>query len=204
MSNTLDFYYDYSSPFAYLATERIEAIASKHERKIVWHPILLGAAFKITGQVPLTHAPLKGDYSIRDFSRSAREHKITYKHPDPFPISSVAACRATLWLRDNDDAMLNSKTTDFMHAVFRAFFTKGNDITDMAVLTDIATSLNIDATQFADALGQQSVKDALRKEVEDAIALGIFGAPMMIVDGEAFWGHDRLEMLDRWLLSGGW
>ena len=118
MSNIIDFYFDYSSPFSYLASERIATVASKHERQIVWHPILLGAVFKTTGQVPLTQAPLKGDYSLRDFSRSAREHNITYKHPDPFPIGAVAACRATLWLRDNDDATLKSLTTDFMHAVF--------------------------------------------------------------------------------------
>ena len=204
MSDTIDFYFDFSSPFGYLASERIEAIAEKHGRRIVWHPILLGAVFKITGQAPLTEAPLKGDYSILDFSRSAREHQIDYKHPEPFPIASVAACRATLWLRDQEDASLSKRTANFIHAVFRAFFTQGLDITDGTVLTDLASLLGLPAEQMAHAMGEQSIKDALRKEVDDAITKGIFGSPMMVVDEEPFWGHDRLEQMERWLGNGGW
>ncbi|MFK7858698.1 MAG: 2-hydroxychromene-2-carboxylate isomerase [Granulosicoccus sp.] len=204
MSKTIDFYFDYSSPFGYLASERIEAIAQKHDRAIVWHPLLLGAIFKVTKQAPLTQAPLKGDYSIHDFSRSAREHKLTYKHPDPFPIATVWACRATLWLRDNADASIRAHTTPFVHAVFRAFYTQGQDISDQTVLSTIASSLGIDQNQMGAALGEQSIKDALRREVDDAVNTGIFGSPMMIVDNEPFWGHDRLEQLDRWLDTGGW
>jgi len=204
MSKTIDFYFDYSSPFGYLASERIETIALKHNRTVVWHPLLLGAIFKVTGQAPLTQAPLKGDYSIHDFSRSAREHQLVYKHPDPFPIATVSACRATLWLRDNPDASLRDSTTAFVHAVFRAFYAQGQDITDKTVLGTIASSVGIDQTDMAAALGQQAIKDALRKEVDDAVSAGIFGSPMMIVDNEPFWGHDRLEQVDRWLSSGGW
>jgi len=204
MSNTIDFYFDFSSPFGYLASERIEPIAERHGRHVVWHPILLGAVFKVTGQAPLTQAPLKGDYSIRDFSRSAREHQIDYTHPDPFPIATVAACRATLWLRDNDDAALSKRTSVFIHAIFRAFYTQGADITNAAVLAELATSLEIDGERMTRAIGQQNIKDALHKEVNDAIAKGIFGSPMMLVDEEPFWGHDRLEQMDRWLGNGGW
>jgi len=204
MDKTLDFFFDYSSPFAYLASERIETIAAKHSREIIWHPILLGAVFKVTGQVPLTQAPLKGEYSMHDFSRSAREYGITYHHPEPFPVASVAACRATLWLRDNKDAALRKRTTDFVHAIFKAFYTQHRDITNLDTLSEIAAGLDLDVTEMGMALGEQSIKDALRKEVDDAIALGIFGSPTMIVDGEAFWGQDRINQLDRWLSSGGW
>ncbi len=204
MNKTIEFYFDFSSPFAYLASERIEAIAAKHNRQIVWHPILLGAVFKISQQVPLTQIPLKGDYSLRDFARSAREHGIAYNHPDPFPIASISACRATLWLRNHSDEALNAKTTEFVHTVFRAFFAQGKDITDVDVLGTLATSLDIDAVSMKAALGEQSVKDALRVEVENAIALGIFGAPFLIVDDEPFWGNDRLDQIDRWLSQGGW
>ncbi|MFK8083846.1 MAG: 2-hydroxychromene-2-carboxylate isomerase [Granulosicoccus sp.] len=204
MSKKIDFYFDYSSPFGYLASERIEAIAQKHDRTVVWHPVLLGAIFKVTKQAPLTQAPLKGDYAIMDFSRSAREHELDYTHPDPFPIATVSACRATLWLRDNADTSLRNNTTAFVHAIFRAFYSKGQDISDATVVGTIASSLGIDATAMATALSDQTIKDALRKEVEDAVSAGIFGSPMMIVDNEPFWGHDRLEQLDRWLTTGGW
>ena len=204
MRKTIDFYFDYSSPFGYLASERIEAIADKHDRDVVWHPILLGAVFKVTGQAPLTEAPIKGDYSIRDFSRSAREHELVYKHPATFPVATVAACRATLWMRDHADTSISASTTNFVHGVYRAYFAKGQDVTDLAVLADVAESSDLDATGMTTAIGEQSVKDALRHEVDNAIVNGIFGSPMMIVDNEPFWGHDRLEQLDRWLSKGGW
>jgi len=204
MTTHIDFYFDYSSPFGYLASERIEVIAEKCDRSVVWHPILLGAIFKVTGQAPLTQAPLKGDYSIRDFSRSAREHQVAYQHPQTFPIGAVAACRATLWLRDNTDPDLKALTGDFIHSVYRAYFTQSKDITSVNVLADLASPLGVNAEALKAALNEQGVKDALRIEVENAIDQGIFGSPMMVVDGEAFWGHDRLEQMERWVSTGGW
>lgn len=204
MNPIIDFYFDYSSPYGYLASERIEAIAMSNNHRVVWHPVLLGAVFKITGQSPLTEAPLKGDYSIMDFARSAREHGLNYQHPNTFPIATIAACRATLWMRDNADASIAGKTTEFVHLVFRAYYAEGRDITDTSVLAAIAISMGIDSAAMLAALGEPSIKDALRSEVETAIEIGVFGSPMMIVNGEKFWGNDRLEQLDRWLQSGGW
>lgn len=204
MKGSIDFYYDYSSPYGYLASERIEAIARKHDHSLVWRPILLGAVFKVTGQGPLTQAPLKGDYAIRDFTRSAREHSLDYRQPDKFPIGAVSASRATLWLRDNEDENLRNKTAEFIHGTYRAYFAEGKDITDPAVLADLAESAGIDAPSMADAVADQQIKDLLRVEVESAIEIGVFGSPTMIVNGEQFWGHDRLEQLDRWISTGGW
>jgi len=204
MSNTIDFYYDYSSPYGYLASERIEKIAQANDHTVIWRPILLGAVFKITGQAPLTEAPLKGEYAMVDFERSAREYNIDYTHPDMFPIGAVAACRATLWLRDNEDDKLQALTSDFAHAVFRAYYTQKKDITNVEIIAELAESVGVNPAQITTALTEQAIKDALKNEVTFAIDKGIFGSPMMVVDGEKFWGHDRLEQLDRWLQSGGW
>lgn len=204
MSNCIDFYFDFSSPYGYLASERIEEIAARLGYTVLWRPILLGAVFKITGQVPLTEAPLKGNYAMRDFSRSAREHKVEYQHPDRFPIGAVAASRATLWLRDNTDPQLRARTTDFIHALYRAYFTAGQDITDATVIASVADSLSIDSQTLQLAIATQAVKDTLRFEVEQSIAAGVFGSPTMIVNAEPFWGHDRLEQMERWISSGGW
>ncbi len=204
MSNSIDFYFDYSSPYGYLASERIEGIATRLGYAVVWHPILLGAVFKITGQAPLTEAPLKGDYSMKDFGRSAREHSVEYQHPGKFPIGAVAASRATIWLRDNCDPQLRARTGDFVHALYRAYFTADHDITDPTVIASVADSLAIDSQTLQLAIATQAVKDALRIEVEQAIAAGVFGSPTMIINGEPFWGHDRLEQMERWIFSGGW
>lgn len=204
MSKTIDFYFDYSSPYGFLASERIESIAAANDHTVVWRPILLGAVFKVTGQTPLTDAPLKGEYSIMDFTRSAREQKLEYTHPEKFPIGAVAASRATLWLRENQDSALQALTAKFTHEVYRAYFVESKDITNPEVIAQIAGSMGIDVPTMATALSEQSVKDLLRSEVESAIANGIFGSPMMIVDGEKFWGNDRLDQMERWLQSGGW
>ncbi|ASJ75376.1 2-hydroxychromene-2-carboxylate isomerase [Granulosicoccus antarcticus] len=204
MSNCIDFYFDYSSPYGYLACERIEAIAAKSGCTVVWHPILLGAVFKITGQKPLTESPLRGDYAVRDFSRSAREHQLEYQHPAQFPIGAIAASRASLWLRDNSDPQLRAKTADFIHAIYRAYFSAGQDITDATVIAAVAGSLDIDSEALLLAIATQAVKDSLRIEIEQAISAGVFGSPTMIVNNEPFWGHDRLEQMERWISSGGW
>lgn len=204
MSKVIDFYFDYSSPYGFLASERIEAIAERCARRIVWHPILLGVVFRVTGQAPLTEAPLKGDYSVHDFARSAREHQVPYQHPQNFPIGAVAASRATLWLRDHDDEQLQALTAPFIHALYRAYFNQGRDITDNQVIAGIADELGLDSQAMMQALPLQPIKDALRTEVEQAIAAGVFGSPMFIVDNEPFWGHDRLEQMERWMTTGGW
>lgn len=204
MEKTLDFYFDYSSPYGYLASERIEALAEKHQRVVVWRPVLLGAIFKITGQSPLLDQPLKGEYASKDFARSAREHKLDYQHPQQFPIAAIAASRATLWFRDHESVQIREKTGAFVHALYRAYFTLGKHITEPDIVAEAAIPLGVEATTLLQAIGEQSAKDALRREVDEAVKAGVFGSPMMIVDGEPFWGDDRLDQMDRWLDSGGW
>lgn len=204
MSGNIDLYFDYSSPYGYLASERIEALAARHNRQVQWHPVLLGFIFKISKQAPLTEAPLKGEYSVMDFARSSREHKIAYQHPQQFPIGAVAASRATLWSRDHPDAAIREKTSDMVHAIYRAYFVDDKDITDTDTLSALADSIGLDGDVMVAALSEPAIKDALKDEVGTAIEAGIFGSPTMVIDGEQFWGHDRLEQLDRWLSSGGW
>jgi len=204
MAAPIDFWFDFSSPFGYLASARIEAIAARHGRDVDWHPMLLGAVFKITGQRPLTEAPMKGEYSIHDLYRSAREHDIPFEQPTPFPIGAVAACRATLWLKGHDDASQVALAVPLIHALFRAYYVDGRDISDAAAVLDVAADTGVDRAALEQALGEPSVKDALRTAVESAIERGVFGSPTFAADGELFWGNDRLDMLDRWLAAGGW
>ena len=204
MSKTIEFYFDFSSPYGYLGSQQIKAIAKKHDRKIDWHPVLLGAIFKVSGQAPLTTFPLKGDYAIMDFQRSAREVELPYTHPKKFPIATVAAARAAWWVKENTDANISEKTDDLIQAYFTAYYVDGKDIGDLEVALDVAESVGIDKNTLAAALQEPAVKDRLKTAVNDALEKKVFGSPMMIVDGESFWGNDRIEQLDRWLTRGGW
>src|SRR6266852_5103313 len=104
----IEFYFDFSSPYGYLAAMQIDALARRHGRGVEWRPFLLGAAFKETGQRPLTEQALRGPYHRRDFDRSARLLGVPFRLPEPFPFASLAACRAFYWLADGDPAAARS------------------------------------------------------------------------------------------------
>ncbi len=199
MAAPIDFYFDFSSPYGYFGAMRIEQLAQKHDRAVNWHPLLLGVIFKTTGGAPLPSIPIKGEYSLHDFARSARFYGIPYKHPAVFPISSQAAARAVLWAQGRGGA---AKAAELTKALYRAYFAEGVDISDAAQVARIGGAAGLDAAALAEGLGSPEVKDGLRKEVEQAMERGVFGSPFMIVDGEPFWGVDRFEQLDAFLANG--
>jgi len=200
MKPPVEFYFDFSSPYGYLASEKIEALAAKHGRSVDWHPILLGVVFKQTGAVPLTSVPLKGDYSRRDMTRSARFHGIGFRMPSTFPIATQAAARIVLWATQRDGG-LAAKT---VHSLYRAFFVDDIDISNADAAAAVAASCGADAAAARAAVDDPAIKDALKRENEQAMTKGVFGSPFFIVDGEPFWGLDHLDQVDRWLATGGW
>lgn len=200
MQAPIDFYFDFSSPYGYFAATRIEAVASKHGRWVNWQPILLGSVFKITGGQPLPSLPLKGDYAKRDIARSARLLGVPFNYPSKFPISGVAPSRAVTWLQAKDQ----QKAKALALALYQAFFVNDRDISDPNITAEVAAELGHDRAAVTAGMNDQSTKDTLRKEVEAAIAKSVFGSPYFVVDGEPFWGHDRIDQIDLWLAKGGW
>ena len=188
MAATIDFYFDFSSPYGYLAAEKIEDFARKHGRGVTWRPMLLGAAFKLTGGRPLTEWPLKSEYAKRDMVRSARFYDVPFKLPAPFPVGTVSACRAFYSLSNEKDRISLAK------ALYRAYFVDGLNIGEADNVLRIAGKLGLKPD-----LNDQAIKDKTKTEVEAAIARGVFGSPYFIVDGEPFWGIDRFDQLERWL-----
>jgi 2-hydroxychromene-2-carboxylate isomerase len=200
MTPPIDFYFDFSSPYGYLASQKIEALATKHGRGVDWHPILLGVVFRHTGTSPLTEVPLKGDYARRDFERSARFHGLPkFTMPSRFPIPSQAPARIVLWQKMQDPAM----PARLVKAYYRAFFADDIDISGPDNAVAVAAKEGIDAAAARAAIDDPAIKDALKREVDGAIARGVFGSPFVIVDGEPFWGLDRFDQVDRWLATGG-
>jgi 2-hydroxychromene-2-carboxylate isomerase len=200
MPAPIEFYFDLSSPYGFLAAQRIDALATKHGRTVDWRPVLLGAVFKETGMAPLTEIPLKGEYSKRDFARSARFHGIEgFRQPSRFPIPTQVPARIILWLKGRDPAL----AARVAKAFFRAYFVDDTDISDPATAAAIAAKEGVDAAAARAAVDDPAMKDALKQEVATAIARGVFGSPFIFVDGEPFWGLDRFPQIDRWLATGG-
>jgi 2-hydroxychromene-2-carboxylate isomerase len=200
MPNPVEFYFDFSSPYGYFASERIDALATKHGREVIWRPFLLGVAFKTTGGAPLPSIPLKGAYHLRDMLRTARHLGVAYRHPSVFPISSVSPCRAFYWL----DAKDPKRARELAKALYHAYFVDDLDISSVDNMVAVCTKFGLKADEVRAGIGDQTVKDRTRAEVDKAIARGAFGSPYIIVDGEPFWGSDRLEQVDKWLATGGW
>jgi 2-hydroxychromene-2-carboxylate isomerase len=196
----VDFYFEFSSPYGYIATQIAEDFERRIGRPLTWRPMLLGPVFKITGQVPLIEVPIKGEYSKRDFSRSARLHKVPYAHPGKFPIGTAAAMRAFYWMNDRDPA----KARALAKALYRTYFVEGKDISAPASVVEVARSAGIDGAALAAALEDPAVKERAKRESDAAIAAGVFGSPFFVVDGEPFWGVDRMPMVEDWIRTGGW
>jgi 2-hydroxychromene-2-carboxylate isomerase len=200
VSDPIDFWFDFSSPYGYLLSERIDEVAARFGRKVRWHPILLGVVFKATGSAPLTlQNPAKAAYSLLDFARSARFMGVPYRHPTRFPLATQNAARAYYWLHGEDCALARR----FAHAVFRALYVDDRDIAAPDVVLEIAAGLGVDRSSLETALQRQEIKDRLKAEVDNALAIGVFGSPHVMIDGEPFFGADRLPQIEKWLDTGG-
>ncbi|QDX82069.1 2-hydroxychromene-2-carboxylate isomerase [Denitratisoma sp. DHT3] len=195
----VEFYFDFSSPYGYLASELIDDLAAAHGRSVAWRPILLGAVFKATGSQPLVHQPMKGAYALRDFARSARFHGLPFAMPAVFPVATQAAARACYWLQGEDDAAARR----LAHALYRAYFIGGRNIGETDTVLAVGEELGVAPARLEAALAEPAVKERLRAETESAIARGVFGSPYFVVDGEPFFGVDRLPQLEKWLKRGG-
>jgi 2-hydroxychromene-2-carboxylate isomerase len=196
----IDFYFEFASPYGYLASTRIDALAGRHGREASWHPIMLGAAFKETGAKPLNHTPLKAPYLHRDLPRFARLLDVPFREPPVMPVNSLAASRAFVWLQPENPALAKQ----LAKAVLHAHWGLGRDIGSAGQVAEIAGGLGVDRQALLDAVGDQRIKDRLREQTQAAIERGVFGSPFVFVDGEPFWGADRLDQVERWLAAGGW
>jgi 2-hydroxychromene-2-carboxylate isomerase len=200
MADALEFYFDFSSPYGYFASERVEVIGAEFGRQVIWRPYLLGVAFKATGQGPLVQQPLRGPYHLHDMHRSARKLKIPFQLPEGFPMATQAAARAFYWL----DGQSADQAKALAQALYRTAFAKGRNIAPAETVAEIAAGLGHDPADVLEGIATPTVKDRLRAETDHALARGAFGSPFIFIGNEPFWGNDRLDDVRDWLRTGGW
>ncbi len=200
MPAPIDFYFEFASPYGYLASLRIETIAAAHGREVTWRPIMLGAALKLTGSLPNVLAPLKGDYLRRDVPRFARLVDAPLTLPPVLPMNSLAASRAYWWLFEQDEDLAKG----LAQALFHAHWGEGRDLSPPEAVAEVAVTLGIDRGALLAAVQDPRIKARLKEETDRSIARGVFGSPFVFVDDEPFWGADRLDQVERWLATGGW
>jgi len=201
-SHIIEFYFDFASPYAYLAAQKIDSLGERFDYDIIWKPMLLGASFRETGGQPLTTIPLKGEYSVHDMNRMARHMKVPFRIPDEFPLMTTGAGRIFYWIEDNYGGQ--EKAAIFAKATLKAYFAENRNISDTKVLGELADEAGVDANKAVGAISDDKYKTTLKTITDDAVNRGVFGAPFFFVDGEPFWGSDRIWMMKKWIEEGGW
>lgn len=193
MSKRVRFYYDFSSPYTYIASERIEKICQDHGAALVWKPFLLGGVFNEIGSTPAVEIDSKIKYLKQDTKSCAKYYGVPFNYPELFPLNSVRSMRGAF------AASEQSKIVEYNHLMFRLYFTEGADLSNVDVLGEAVGRIGLDPEWFLQRIGEQEIKDKLREETALAIERGVFGAPTMFVDDKMFWGNDRLDFLERYL-----
>ena len=197
----IDFYFDFISPYGYLAAARIEEIGAKYGRPVVWRPFLLGVTvLQVMGIKPLMETPLKSDYLVVDRPRMARLLGVPLTVPDLDGVNGVAASRAFYWLAEGDETTAKA----LARRLLERLWVEGRDIADPGVVADEAAALGVSRETLGDALGDPRVKGLLRSAVDAAVGRKVFGSPFFIVDDQPVWGVDRLWMIEHWLRHGSW
>lgn len=191
----IEFFFDCSSPWTYLAFHNVQPLAAELGEEIRWRPILVGGIFNTVN--PSVYAsrenpvPLKAAYQRKDLADWARSAGLEIRMPPSiFPINSVKAMRGCLWLEPQ------GRLPGFARAVFEAYWGRDEDISEDAVLARICEAVGVDPKGFFEAIGRQEIKDALRANAEELMARGGFGSPTIFVDGDdMYFGNDRLPLV---------
>ncbi len=200
----ITFWFDFISPFGYLASLRIDALAARHGRTVEWRPLLLGiTVLKVMGLKAIPQTPLKGDYARRQIARYLRRHNITLQRdPGAPPMNPLPAGRLFAWLRAHEPTHTHAKP--FAQAALHAHWALGKDLDQAHELRAAGAQAGVPESIINAGLNDPQAAHLLRAEVDAAITSGAFGSPFFIVDGEPFFGVDSMELLDEWLSCGGW
>lgn len=188
MSGALDFWFDYSCPYAYLASTQVESLAARAGATLCYRPMLLGGILRAVGTAQLpsqTFSPAKARHNLLDIERWARHFNVELQMPASHPLRTVEALRATI-VAGNDPRVI--------HGFFRAYWVLGNAPSERATLEHVLTHAGHDAISLISQL--DGAKGELRRCTEEAVTLGIFGAPTFVVDGQLYWGQDRMHFVE--------
>lgn len=185
----IEMWFDFASPYSYLAIARLPELARRAQVRVDLRPFLLGPIFQAQGlnDSPFRIFPGKGAYMMRDIARLAEKYGIPYRRPSFFPRMGVLPARVAMLGQDEPWGM------DFCLGVFRANFVDDQEIQAEDTVRGVLQGLSLDADGLIERARQESTKEALRRQVDRARELGIFGAPMFMVGTEMFWGNDRFE-----------
>ncbi len=190
----IEFFFDCSSPWTYLAFHNLQPLAAELKEPIRWRPVLVGGIFNAVN--PSVYAmrdnpvPAKWAYMLKDLQDWAREAGLRIVMPPRvFPVNSVKAMRGCLWLEPQ------GKLLPFATAVFEAYWGREEDISKDDVLLKICEQVEVDEKEFLDGIAQPAIKEQLKANTEEVIRRGGFGSPTIFLGEDMYFGNDRLSLV---------
>ncbi len=200
--NEIDFWFDFISPYGYLASLRIDDLARAHSRQVRWHVMLLGVTMlRIMRLPPIPETPLKSGYAIRELERYQRRHgQVIGRALGRPPMAPVPAAKAYVTIQ----AFAPTFAVPFAKLVMHEHWALGHDADTPEALHSLGMKAGLSSSQMTEVLEAPQASQLLRESVNNAVNQGVFGSPFFLVDGEPFFGVDKLELIDTWLAEGGW
>ena len=196
MSKTLDFYFDFGSPTAYLAHKRLQQLCHQYDVKVAYKPILLGGLFKATGNTTPVAVPAKGKYMMeQDLPRFSRRYGVPLTVNPHFPINTLGLMRGAVAAQRLDCF------ARYVDVVYDAVWVAGEDMGDPEVVARVLSAAELDAQSLMTLAQDPEVKAELAQNTEEAVGRGAFGAPTLYMDGEMFFGQDRLDFVEEALAA---
>lgn len=195
MSQRLDYFFDYVSPYSYLADSQLPGITARTGAELAYRPMLLGGVMQATGNSPPATVPAKGKYLNTDIARWLRRYGLELKFNPHFPVNTVKAMRGALV------ALEEGFFPAYHAAMFEAMWRDEKNLADARVLGEVVHAAGLDASQILERIEMPEIKEQLKANTSEAVKRGAFGAPSFFVGDEMFFGNDRLDFLEERLGS---
>ena len=188
---TVEFFFDFGSPTSYLAWTQLPGICAANGATLVYRPMLLGGVFQATGNASPVTVPAKGKYMLADLARFARRYGVPMQFNPHFPINTLVLMRGAGGVQ----LRLPQRFDDYVTAMYRAMWVEARNMGDPTVVAEALARAGFDAQAMLGLTGDPEVKEGLRKNTEEAVRRGAFGAPTMFVGEQMFFGQDRLDFV---------
>jgi len=191
MKKSVDFYFDFGSPAAYLAATQLPHVCADTGAELVWKPMLLGGVFQATGNHSPAEIAPKGPYMTIDLQRFAKRYGVPFVHNPHFPVNTLLLMRGATALQMKEPARFGA----YVDAVFHAMWVEPENMNDPATVGAVLQNAGFDAAAVLALAGAPETKERLKAVTQEAVARGVFGAPTMFVGDQMFWGQDRLDFV---------
>ena len=191
MTAAVDFYFDVGSPAAYIAWTQMPRIAAETGATVHYRPFLLGGVFQATGNHSPATVPAKGRYMMMDLERFAQRYGVAFSQNPFFPINTLTLMRGAVGVKMREPARFMA----YVEAVFKAIWVDAKDMNDATVVGSVLRAAGFDPQALMALTQDPQVKEQLKADTQEAIARGAFGAPTFFIDGQMYWGQDRLDFV---------